>query len=295
MVTETQSRICTGNCWSYATPEETYTAKISALRHRDLDWYYETLTPETAVEDKDLLQKAGIDPKKKFDLVKENAEMFILENRPYKSGRLLIGMSRASDGIVTRGIVTLVERNGQWKITSEFGYDPALDQYDSLVLPSQLATPFSFRLYPEKLDLDWYNKAKGPQVAHEEIVCVLQGIKDPKGNLLPVTEIDSTTSLYLNDLVPHTPWSSSKNKPVDVLVVASPNDYKPGEFKSLNSWWKKANIPYSPENPVMLIKFNQHQAMQTLANPTSGKEYELSITGRLKDNNPFKCSARIRL
>ncbi|MDP2104554.1 MAG: hypothetical protein Q8J76_01065 [Desulfobulbaceae bacterium] len=279
---------------SYATPEEAYAAKISALLHHDLIWYYETLTPETAAEDKELFQKAGIDPKKNFDLVQENEEIFVLENRSYKSGVLLIGMSRGTDGVVMRGSTTLVQINGQWKITSEFGYDPDLDQYDSLVLPSQIITPFSVRIHPEELDLNWYNKVKGQQVEHVEVVCVLQGIKDGDGKVLPVSEI-STESLYLNDLVPHSPWSSSKNKPIDILILTKPDEYMPGEFKSFNSWWKKANIPYSTENPVMLVKFNQYKVMQTLANPTPDKEYELSITGRLKDDRPFKSSARIRL
>jgi len=78
-------------------------------------------------------------------------------------------------------------------------------------------------------------------------------------------------------------------------VLAAPADYAPGDFKSFNSWWKKVSITYSPENPVMLVKFNQYRVMQSIANPIAGKEYELSITGRLKDDRPFKSSARIRL
>lgn len=279
---------------NYATPEDAYAANISSLLHRDLAWYYETLTPETAREDKKIFQEAGIDPEKNFDLIQKNEERFILENRPYKTGVLLIGILRRKDGAIIRGSAPLIQVNGQWKLTSEFGYDPERERYNDLVLPSQIITPFSVRIHPEELDLTWYHKVKGQQVENTEVVCVLQGIKDGDGKVLPVSEI-STTSLYLNDLVPHSPWSSSKNKPIDILIIAKPDEYMPGEFKSFNSWWKKANIPYSTENPVMLVKFNQYKVMQTLANPTPDKEYELSITGRLKDDRPFKSSARIRL
>ncbi|MBU4152541.1 MAG: hypothetical protein KKD63_06650, partial [Proteobacteria bacterium] len=211
---------------SYATPEETLSSNFSALLHQDLDWYYNTMTQATAEEDKQLFQEAGIDLKSNFDLVDKNDETFILENRPYKTGILLIAVSRRPDGFVMRSSVPFVQVNGQWKITSEFGYDPDLDQYDSLVLPSQIVTPFSVRFHPEELDLNWYHKIKGQQVEHAEVVCVLQGIKDGDGDgkVLPVSEI-TPTSLYLNDIVPHSPWSSSKNKPIDILIIAAPNDY----------------------------------------------------------------------
>ena len=121
----------------YATPEETYAANISALLSHDLDWYYETLTVATAAEDRELFQKSGIEPEKKFDLVDADEEIFVLEKKPYKTGILLIMMSRRPDGFVMRGSVTLVQVEGQWKITSEFGHDPELDKYDDMVLPEQ--------------------------------------------------------------------------------------------------------------------------------------------------------------
>ena len=121
----------------YATPEETYAANISALLSHDLDWYYETLTVATALEDKELFQKAGIDLAKKFDLVDAEEEIFVLEKKPYKTGILLIMMSRRPDGFEMRGSVTLVQVDGKWKITSEFGYDPELDKYDDMILPKK--------------------------------------------------------------------------------------------------------------------------------------------------------------
>jgi hypothetical protein len=36
----------------YKTPENTLAAGFSALMHNDLDWYYETLTEKSAIEDK---------------------------------------------------------------------------------------------------------------------------------------------------------------------------------------------------------------------------------------------------
>ena len=121
----------------YATPEETYAANISALLSHDLDWYYETLTVATAAEDKELYQKAGIDPEKKFNLVDAEEEIFVLDKKAYRTGILLIMMSRSPDGLIMRGSVTLVQVDGQWKITSEFGHDPELDKYNDMVLPEK--------------------------------------------------------------------------------------------------------------------------------------------------------------
>lgn len=278
----------------YATPEETYAANISALLSHDLDWYYETLTAATAAEDKELFLNSGIDPTRKFDLVDTEEEIFILENIVYKTGVLLIAISRRPDGFVMRGSVTLVQVDGQWKITSEFGHDPELDKYDDMVMPEQQVHPFSVLFHPDELDLGWYQKVKAQQVEHEDVICVLQGAVVVGGNNVKITEI-VPSSMYLNDLVPHSPWLVGKNKQIDVVVLSTDDDYVPGKLKSFNSWWKKARIPFSQEQPVMLVKFNKYQVFKSLPDLTPGKEYGITVTGYLKNDTPFRSIVKVNL
>jgi hypothetical protein len=120
---------------SYATPEDAFTAKISALLHHDLEWYYDSLTIETAVKDKQLFQEAGIDPERKFDLVSYSDDIFIIKKINYKNGVLLVARTQTKEGYLMQGAATLVLENGFWKTTSKFAYDDELAQYDRVVPP----------------------------------------------------------------------------------------------------------------------------------------------------------------
>jgi len=117
----------------YLTPENTFAAKISALLQRDLDWYYETLSPETVLQVKKLFREAEIDPERKFGLVDSKNQYYITEKKPYKHGILLVGESKNPDGRIIRGPVTLIQVNGLWKITSEFAFDEELQKYSDTI------------------------------------------------------------------------------------------------------------------------------------------------------------------
>ena len=76
---------------------------------------------------------------------------------PHPHGVLLIVESRAHDGSIMKGSATLVQENGLWKTTSEFAYDEELEQYNEIIPAPDFLTPFSIQLFPEQLDIAWYN------------------------------------------------------------------------------------------------------------------------------------------
>jgi hypothetical protein len=45
----------------------------------------------------------------------------------------------------------------------------------------------------------------------------------------------------------------------------------------------------------MLVKFNKFKAMETLPEMIPGKEYEVTVSGELKDGKPFKGSAKVTI
>jgi len=49
------------------------------------------------------------------------------------------------------------------------------------------------------------------------------------------------------------------------------------------------------KSPVMLVKFNKFKAMETLPEMIPGKEYDVTISGELKDGKRFKGTTRIKI
>ena len=121
----------------YDSPENSYAAMISALMKKDLSWYYETLTEESATNDKKNFQEAGIDPQKKFDSAKGTKADFIIDKLPYKHGVLLICESHEEDGSIITGPSIFVKENGLWKATFEFSSDEKLWDYLDYVKPEE--------------------------------------------------------------------------------------------------------------------------------------------------------------
>ncbi len=119
----------------YDSPENSYAAMISALTKKDLSWYYETLTEESATNDKKDFQESGIDPQKNFDLAKGTKADFIIDKLPYKHGVLLICESHQEDGSIITGPSIFVKENGLWKATFEFSSDEKLWDYIDYVKP----------------------------------------------------------------------------------------------------------------------------------------------------------------
>ena len=119
---------------TYDSPENTLAAKISALLQKDLAWYYETLTRESAAINKKLFKEAGLDPAKTFTMVEETDQNFIINKIPYKTGVVLVGKVISKDGSILIGPAVFVKEDGLWKQTIEFNSDEELDEYRKVIV-----------------------------------------------------------------------------------------------------------------------------------------------------------------
>lgn len=290
---------------NYLSPENAFTAKISALIHSDIDWYYETLTYDTAEKDKKLFKEAGIDPKRNFDLIDANDHFFILDKKTYQNGIVLLIESRKADGRILRGPSVLVRENGLWKTTTEFAADKELHDYLEVIEPPEHLTPFNSSLSPKKWPLPWYNwiterigKNKWAK-KHAEKVTILCAISDEDNDDVAITDILPET-LRLNDTVPPQPWrsfvgESSSRQNATALIFPSTKDHPFTDHKGFTQWHKKHPFPGNEKKGLMLVRFNKYEAMKTLPEMKAGEKYEIYISGKLKDDRQFKARAEISL
>ncbi|MBE9593946.1 MAG: hypothetical protein IMF19_10770, partial [Proteobacteria bacterium] len=143
----------------YDTPESTYAAMISSLITEDLDWYYETFTEESVVENKREYQEANIDPRKKFDTVKGLKDIFIIDKIEYKSGIVLIVETHEQNGTIMQGPSTFVKEHNKWKVTNKFASDEDLWEYLDYIKPEEIVSSTTI-IRPNRWNLNWYNRIK---------------------------------------------------------------------------------------------------------------------------------------
>jgi hypothetical protein len=118
---------------TYLSPENTATATLSALRNKDLEWYYKSFSAETAAQDKAMFENAGIDPSEKFNLV-QNSTDFIINKFSYKDGMILVLEKRFEDidGSIDTGWAGFIQEDGLWKVTYKYAQDEELQQYNDV-------------------------------------------------------------------------------------------------------------------------------------------------------------------
>ena len=121
----------------YDTPENAFIAKNSALINHDLEWYYETLTEDTAELYKRLFSKKGLDPSRHFDVVSKDDKTVIYGKMDYKDGVILLVETTTPEGVILRGPVTLVKEHGLWKTTVKYRADRELKHYFEVVKPDK--------------------------------------------------------------------------------------------------------------------------------------------------------------
>jgi hypothetical protein len=151
----------------FKTPENTAAASLSALLKRDIDWYFQTMTVETAAQEKKMFQDAGIPLSKIFDLMSPSDEVRVTGTIPYKDGLVLTFEKRCHDidGTIIKTHSGYIRENGLWKKTNRFSGDENLDQYDDVIYTSCIA---AYRFGPDFLedscwhgnDLTNYNDTK---------------------------------------------------------------------------------------------------------------------------------------
>jgi len=283
----------------YNTPENTFAAKISALLAKDLEWYYETLTKETVSINKKLFKEAGLDPEKNFDMVDESDKNFIIDKIPYKNGVILVGKIVSKDGSILIGPAVFIKEGGLWKQTIEYNTDEELLKYRDLIMPEESISS-TIKINPNRWNLNWYNWIKEHMEDKEwiehfaekvTILCMITNLKDNQGKPYSVKEIVPETIL-LNYLLHPQPWRFNGEEKVALIVKSKENSYLK-ERKGFKEWHHANKFLKKYKGPVMLVKFNKFKAMETLPEMSPGKEYELTLSGELKNGKRFKGTTKI--
>ena len=283
----------------YDTPENTLTAGISALLKKDLEWYYETLNKESVALEKKIFQDAGIDPRKSFEIVDESDKDFIIDKIPYKNGVILVGKSISKDGCIVIGPAVFIKEDGLWKQTIEYNSDEELEQYEDVITPEEIISS-AIKIHPDRWNLNWYNWIKEHMEEKEwiehfaekvTILCMIAELKDNQGKPYSVKEIVSETILF-NYLLPPQPWRFNREEKIALIVKSKENRYLK-ERKGFKEWYHTNKLLKKYKSPVMLVKFNKFKAMETLPEMSPGKEYELTLSGELKNGKRFKGTTKI--
>ena len=283
----------------YKTPENTLAAGFSALLNNDLDWYYETLTKEAAIEDKAMYEKAGIELSEKFKLISPGDQLIILDKIAYKNGILIYSKAITAKGTIFTGANVFLIENGLWKETLDYTSDEEIHGYFD-VAPSEEIFNVEIRLFPNHWNYQWYQqmlnkkpKQHGLDLKKVSVLCVLGNLKDNNGNLRSVEEIDPET-VVLNYVVKPLPWSKRQKNEFAILIKNNHTKQIPG--KSFKNWEEQHRIQQNFKGPLMLIRFNKFEAIRSLDNPDDEKTYTVSISGKLRDNEThFRGETQITL
>ncbi|MCD4822667.1 MAG: hypothetical protein K8R11_11545 [Methanococcoides sp.] len=283
----------------YDTPENTLSAIRSALVNEDLEWSDETLTQESLEEQRRLLEKAGIDPKVDFNLEKDVKDTFIIDKIEYKDAVVLIVEDQDKDGSIIRMPFTFVQENGKWKMTNKFSGDEELHEYLDYIKPEEIISS-TIKINPNRWNLNWYNWIKEHMEEKEwirhfaekvTILCMIADLKDNQGKPYSVKEIVPETILF-NYLLPPQPWRFNSEEKVALIVKSKENRYFK-KRKGFKEWQNRSRLLKKYKSPVLLVKFNKFKAMETLPEMSPGKEYEVIISGELKNGKRFKGTTKI--
>jgi hypothetical protein len=285
----------------YDTPENAYAALCSAIMKEDLQWVYETLTRESAEDSKRLFEEAGTDPRKIFELGSKEKQTFIIDKGEYKNAVLLLIEHKEKEGTITRIPVTFVIEHGAWKRTNKFASDEELHEYLDYIKPEEIISSTT-RIRPNRWNLNWYNRIK-EHIDERKwirrfaericILCMIGNLKDKEGNPHGVKEIVPKT-LLLNYLVHPQPWRLGQGEKI-ALIFDLGEDRDFNKIRGFKDWHNGSEFSKEYKGPVMLVKFNKFKAMETLSEMIPGEEYDIIVSGELKDEERFKGSAKITI
>jgi hypothetical protein len=101
-------------------------------------------------------------------------------------------------------------------------------------------------------------------------------------------------TLLLNYLVHPQPWRFGQGEKIALIF-----DLREGrdlnEIRGLKDWHNGSKFLEKYKGPVMLVRFNKFKAMETLSEMIPGEEYDIIVSGELKDGKRFKGSAMITI
>jgi len=285
----------------YNTPENAYISLISAMKAKDIDWYYNSLSEKTKYDEIELYEKYAFDINKKFQSIENVRQIIILEKKRYQDGVVLIVKTINNDDSVFEGPSIFVIENGLWKSKSAIAAeDPILDYLD-YTPPPEYFHFFDLSVFPPKWNIAQHGSRSrhghGKTSFHKDfkntILCVLSPKEDEEvsvSDILPET-------LRLNHTVSPVPWHSSMREPsIDkakyAYIISSPGDFPWPKRKEAVDWWERCAVKNDHRKPLMLVRFDMLEVMQTFLQEDAGNEYDVSITGTLKDGKEFKATAR---
>jgi len=166
-----------------------------------------------------------------------------------------------------------------------------------LKYPDTTATA-AIRLIPDRWNLKWYewvkeNKDKSKIIdscaKRFTVLCVVSDLRDYQCNTIVLTEIVPET-IKLNNILSPQPWGSGKKEKLAVILGPgiSKNLWENEEFRE---WYEHRGLKL----PRMLTRFNMFEAIGTLPEAIAGSDYDVVITGTLKDGTCFEGTAKITI
>ncbi|WP_300673040.1 hypothetical protein [Desulfoluna sp.] len=256
----------------YDTPENALVARISSLVHQDIDWYFETLTPETVTIHKQLYQKAGLEPEVALKLYHKGTRYLIIDQEPYNGYIIVTGKSIKPDGTIQMGASLFEQVDGHWKTAFPSSDDETLmgrlqDKMD-YIRPDDFFS-VEGRFLPSTFHRG--SDARLPSVtgesvalppAKEQVLCVLDNLRDLKGEPIALERVD-LESLLANHVVRATGVALLSREQVKVKLGLSLYD-----------------------GAVLRCLFDRAQLRDS--QETQKDDPEVTVFGRLKDGTPFQ-------
>jgi hypothetical protein len=284
---------------TYSTIENTISAIYSAFKNENLEWIYQTLTKKSAEEHKNLFEEADIDPKKIFELNRSVKNTFILDKIMYKEAIILIIEDHHQNGNITKYPMTFVKENEKWKQTNKFSDDEKLWDYIEYIKPEEILSS-SIIIYPNRWNHSrhtWIKEHINERTWIKNfaervcVLCIIGNLKDNAGNPRSVEDILPET-LLLNYVVRTQPWRFGQEVEEAVIFdLKKGRDFK--EIHGFKAWRNRKGFTGEFVGPVLLAKFNKFKAMETLPEIVIGKDYDITVSGQMKDGTRFKGCAEI--
>jgi hypothetical protein len=119
---------------SYDTPENALNSLFSACMAEDLEWYFQTLTAESAAVEKADNEENQLDPMVELAMFRRGfVQGTITETFDYLDARVLV--VRITDDLGDQFLIpyTLVREGGVWKVTNKFSDAEALEPYSRFI------------------------------------------------------------------------------------------------------------------------------------------------------------------
>jgi len=95
-------------------------------------------------------------------------------------------------------------------------------------------------------------------------------------------------------VLPPQPWKFKEEEKI-AIILKSRKDRNLRTRKGFKEWHRASRFFKKYQGPVMLVKFNKFKAMETLPAMIPGKEYDVTVSGELKDGKAFKGSTNITI